>query len=170
MAKGWGKIEKDLNKFKEIVAKSTSIAEVAKNFGYKKSGGVHKYLKLKFEEHNVDISHFKGQAWAKGKTKANNKSIRQVAKAIEWDWNKVFCKNSNYKGKGNQLIKKLIDAGKKEYRCEVCQISEWNKKHLRLELDHKDGNNRNNEEANLRILCPNCHSQTETHSIRKNTA
>ena len=57
------------------------------------------------------------------------------------------------------------------YRCESCSISEWNNKTLALHLDHIDGNSDNNLPSNIRLLCPNCHSQTETFSGRnkKNT-
>ena len=39
---------------------------------------------------------------------------------------------------------------------------EWNEKSITLELDHIDGDRYNNNFDNLRILCPNCHSQTPT--------
>lgn len=49
------------------------------------------------------------------------------------------------------------------YKCSCCGISEWNKKPIVLEIDHIDGNPENNEPDNLRLICPNCHSQTETY-------
>jgi 5-methylcytosine-specific restriction endonuclease McrA len=52
----------------------------------------------------------------------------------------------------------------KEEKCEICGIKEWMGKKAPLELDHIDGNHYNNELSNLRILCPNCHSQTDTNS------
>lgn len=57
------------------------------------------------------------------------------------------------------------------YRCSKCYISEWGNKPLSLHLDHIDGNSDNNFPINLRLLCPNCHSQTDTFSGRnkKNT-
>ncbi len=61
-----------------------------------------------------------------------------------------------------KLKNKLIKEGIKENRCEVCNISEWNGKVINCELDHIDGNSRNHRLENLRILCPNCHSQTDT--------
>ena len=49
-----------------------------------------------------------------------------------------------------------------EYKCNSCGLSEWMGRPLTLELDHKDGNNANNDRSNLECLCPNCHSLTDT--------
>lgn len=50
------------------------------------------------------------------------------------------------------------------YLCRECNIGqEWNKKSLTFHLDHIDGNRTDNSRMNLRMLCPNCHSQTETY-------
>lgn len=66
---------------------------------------------------------------------------------------------------GSELLRKYIHHYKLlEYKCsnQVCGISEWHKDHLVLELDHIDGKRTNNRITNLRWLCPNCHSQTDT--------
>lgn len=45
---------------------------------------------------------------------------------------------------------------------ERCGISEWNGVPAPLQLDHVNGDRRDNRLENLRILCPNCHAQTDT--------
>lgn len=52
--------------------------------------------------------------------------------------------------------------------CLWCLIGEWRGKQIVLELDHIDGNIKNNSRSNLRFLCPNCHSQTNTWRRKKN--
>ena len=61
-----------------------------------------------------------------------------------------------------KLKKRLIKEKVLEYKCVSCGIFEWNTKEISLHLDHIDGNNHNHKLENLRLLCPNCHSQTDT--------
>ena len=62
---------------------------------------------------------------------------------------------------------RLIQEGMLENRCTECgQDSTWNGKHLVMQLDHIDGDRLNNLLDNLRLLCPNCHSQTPTFAGR----
>ena len=63
----------------------------------------------------------------------------------------------------NKLRIRLISEGVKEAKCEVCGISEWQGNTLSFELDHIDGDRTNHKIDNVRIICPNCHSQTETY-------
>lgn len=49
------------------------------------------------------------------------------------------------------------------WRCEVCGLSEWLGRKIPIELDHIDGDADNNTAENLRLICPNCHAQTETY-------
>lgn len=67
------------------------------------------------------------------------------------------------------LREKLLRENLKENKCARCGISTWLGQPLMLELHHIDGNHYNNDLDNLEILCPNCHSLTETYG-RKNTA
>lgn len=67
------------------------------------------------------------------------------------------------------LKNRLIQEGYKKPICEKCGIGEeWNGEVLVLELDHINGDKYDNSLKNLRILCPNCHSQTPTFRGRKN--
>lgn len=66
----------------------------------------------------------------------------------------------------HRLKLKLIRDGIKDHRCEVCGATEWMGKQIPIELDHIDGNHHNNDLSNLRIICPNCHAQTDTNSGR----
>lgn len=69
----------------------------------------------------------------------------------------------------SSLKKRLLEKGIKKNECEICGINEWMGKDLVCELDHIDGDSQNHRLENLRIICPNCHSQTETHSSRNNS-
>lgn len=52
------------------------------------------------------------------------------------------------------------------YACECCGISEWNGKEITLQVDHINGLANDNSIENLRLICPNCHSQSDTFSGR----
>jgi len=52
------------------------------------------------------------------------------------------------------------------YNCGCCGISDWNGQPITLQVDHIDGNAGNDYPENLRLICPNCHSQTPTFSGR----
>jgi hypothetical protein len=60
----------------------------------------------------------------------------------------------------------LYRSGLKIPECEICGITEWLDKPAPLQLDHADGDDLNNCIENLRILCANCHMQTETWGAR----
>ena len=62
-----------------------------------------------------------------------------------------------------KLKNRLLNEGVKQNICEICNITEWQGKSINMQLDHIDGNCHNHGLSNLRLICPNCHSQTETY-------
>ncbi len=62
----------------------------------------------------------------------------------------------------HDLKSRLIAEGLKEATCEQCGRTEWRGRALSLELHHINGDGLDNRLENLAILCPNCHSQTDT--------
>ena len=77
------------------------------------------------------------------------------------DFSNVFVENGMH---GNSVINRII----KDYdiipydKCWMCGLSEWINGKLTLELDHINGISNDHRIENLRFLCPNCHSQTDT--------
>lgn len=70
------------------------------------------------------------------------------------------------KGVDPSTLKKYLVETRGE-TCEDCGLgNNWNGKPLTLHLDHIDGDSDNNFPENLRLLCPNCHSQTDTHGSK----
>lgn len=62
-------------------------------------------------------------------------------------------------GWDSKRAKILLD---QDNKCGKCNLSEWLKHPLTLDVDHIDGNHQNNLRENLIALCPNCHSITPT--------
>lgn len=64
----------------------------------------------------------------------------------------------------SKLKIKLFEEGILDNLCSACGIGpEYNNKPLTLELHHIDGDSKNNTLSNLKILCPNCHTQTDNY-------
>lgn len=98
-------------------------------------------------------------------THAHAHSGKYCCKTCEGNYRSEEHKRKFFSG----LLEKRIDrptarkylAEARGYRCETCGIGDWNGKPITLQVDHVNGDPSNDLPSNLRLLCPNCHSQTE---------
>lgn len=138
--------------FIKIVSESFSISECLEKQGLKHAGANYKGFHSRVKRLKLDTSHFLGQGHMKGKTHNWSKE-----KSIE----EVFIENGS--SQTSVVRRKVIKHNLLEYKCAECNISTWREKDLALHLDHINGINNDHRLENLRFLCPNCHSQTETY-------
>ncbi len=136
------------DELKNAIKTARSFRQVLKTLGLKQAGGNYLQIQKYVRNLGLDINHFKGRGWNKGLTGIGIPRI-----PLE----KILIINSDYQS--FKLKKRLFSSGLKEQKCELCG---WSEKatdgRLPLELDHINGNHRDNRLENLRILCPNCHS------------
>ncbi len=136
----------------DAVAACLSVRATAEKLGLLGGGNLTKLKKL-IDKHSIDCSHFTGQLWSKGKTALDDP---RIGKGKE-----IFVENSS----ASSLYVRSILKKKKllEYCCVLCgNTGSWQNKELTLQLDHINGNSKDHRLENLRWLCPNCHTQTET--------
>lgn len=75
--------------------------------------------------------------------------------------------SANARVSRGSVKRRLIQEGVLAERCKECGGgTSWNGKPIVLVLDHVNGINNDYREENLRLLCPNCNSQTDTFSGR----
>ena len=155
----------DKTKLIQVTKESVSYAEILKKLGLKQSGSVQNRIKKEIDNLSLDTSHFTGQAWRRNKNSYQDKRIKN-----KYSDEIIFIENSNV---SNGVVKnRLMSNPTYEHKCELCSIKEWfdpfeNKvKPVNLELDHINGNERDNRKENLRLICSNCHSFTPTYKGR----
>jgi 5-methylcytosine-specific restriction endonuclease McrA len=138
----------------EAVAKSQSVAGVLRCLGLNQTGGSHAHISRRIKAFGIDTSHFcrpKVNGAARRRHKAEQILIRVPP--------------GGKRQAPHMLRRALVEIGR-AYQCARCGIADWNDWHITLEVDHIDGDYRNNEAWNLRFLCPNCHSQTDNYAGR----
>lgn len=148
MSKYWS-----IEEFKKVVKTAKTIREVLVHFGLPKNQGHYNRMFHKtVKEFNVDISHI---------VKSINERTFQKRIPLEELLVKGKFRNTS------DLKRRLLKEGLLRNQCYECNMeSMWNGKALALQLDHINGDNTDNRIENLRLLCPNCHSQTDTWSGR----
>lgn len=141
----------------ENVKKCNNIAELFRLLKFPLNGSLQFQVKKFIKENGIDISHFTGPAWNRGKTTLDDDRIFSSG-----DSDRIFVTNSEFSKpyvRSLVLKKNLI-----KYSCSVCKnTGEWLSKKLKLQLDHINGISTDQRIENLRWLCPNCHSQTSTY-------
>ena len=132
------------------VSISTSMCQTLVNLDVAPYGGNYDVLRKAIKHFDLDTSHFKGRAWNKGRKLPARKPLSEY---LTRDSN-----ISSYKLKVRLLQEQVF-----KLKCSVCNNSTWLNQTIPLELDHINGNNKDNRLANLRLLCPNCHALTPTY-------
>lgn len=139
----------------EAVATSKSIRSVLVKLGLIPAGGNYDQINRRIIELGLGMPHFTGQGWNIG-----GGATRQP-KSLEL----LMVEDSD--AQSHKLKLRLFDEGMKFPKCELCGWSERSVDgRIPIELDHINGNHRDNRLENLRILCPNCHSLQATHRGR----
>lgn len=144
-----------------IINNSVSLAEVIRKLGYNDghlNSAIYNPLKERIKEDELDISHI-----PLGKDSCRNRSFIKDTKDTFLEKLKT---RKNLSGQDKQ---KLINFNIIPHEnCSLCgQSRQWNGNPLTLQVDHIDGNPKNNMPINLRFVCPNCHTQTETFCKQK---
>lgn len=86
-----------------------------------------------------------------------------------YNWKTIYVPIiENGKSTNKHHLKKYLKEQIGDECVECGQLPIHNNKPLTLQLDHIDGNSDNNLLYNLRLLCPNCHTQTPTFCSKKN--
>lgn len=140
--------------FVAAIKNSISIREAILKLGLVETGSAYRIFKKRAQNLNINIDHLKGQGHLRGKT-------HNWAPKIPLE--EILVSNSNYTNT-TSIRKRLLKVNLLNNKCAKCNLeSMWNNEPLTLQLDHINGiNNDDNRLKNLRLLCPNCHSQTAT--------
>lgn len=141
--------------FINIIQNSNSYAECCRKLGYSDKGSHGSdAIKRRCKELNIQTSHFNQPG------KSNSK---------RYDLDEILVENSTYANIA-RLKLRLIAENRLEYKCAKCgNEGIWNDEPLVLQLDHINGKHLDHRIENLRFLCPNCHSQTNTFSGKNKT-
>ena len=139
-----------LEDLKRAVASSFTVRQVLEKLDVKAAGGNYSVFHRSVRQYQLDTSHFRGGSHRGMRFPGR---YRPIAEYLVRDSSVQSYKLKRY----------LLRSGLFEPKCSDCRLSTWRGQPIPLELDHRDGDNRNNELSNLRLLCPNCHAFTPTY-------
>lgn len=147
----WSLSKKDIQ---SILSQSNTLVEALKKIGVPNLTAGYSIIKKRIKEDELDVRHI---VFGLDSNKSRKFEKRKYPSSNE----EVFVRNSKV---GKQTLKRrVLKEGVLKYKCISCgNNGKWNDKELSLHLDHINGINNDNRKENLRFLCPNCHSQTET--------
>lgn len=136
------------------VASSTTMCEVLRRLGVEVVGGQHTHISRRVKALGIDTSHFSAPVRSRDVRRRRPEDLLVESLSLE------------RRIPGERLKRAMIALGAPE-RCSLCGTGRmWRDRPLPLEVDHIDGNWRNNRPQNLQLLCPNCHSTTDTYRGR----
>lgn len=135
----------------EAVRTSRSLAQVIAKVGIR-PGGNQARLKGRIAAIGIDTTHLQGMAWRRGSSEPVVPRVALVDVLVKGR----LTSTSN-------LRERLFSEGLKTRICEGCRRGTWRGRPIPLELDHVNGRRDDNRFENLRVLCPNCHAQTDTY-------
>lgn len=138
---------------KDAVAKSWTYSDVCRNVGVKPAGANFATLRSRIERLALSTEHFTHEHWRRAKRQTVKRPLEQLLQA-------------GLAVQSTGLRKRLLAEGVKGHHCEACGLTEWRGVPIPLELDHINGLSDDNRLENLRLLCPNCHAQTDTYRGR----
>ncbi|MFI6933403.1 HNH endonuclease signature motif containing protein [Streptomyces sp. NPDC050287] len=138
------------------VSTSTNMCEVLRYLGLEVVGGHHTHISRRIKAYGIDTSHF--QVPSRGADTVRRRSPGALL---------IELRGGNARRVPSDRLRRAMLAQGVEERCALCGIDAvWQGQSLPLEVDHIDGNWRDNRIENLRFLCPNCHSTTDTYRGR----
>lgn len=135
----------------EVIASVNTKSDALKKIGMENKGSNFKTLNKVLEYHDISTNHF---------VSGSGKILENIRNKIPI--NNLLVENSNHSR--SNLKKRLLKEGLMNNECCICGLTnEWNSKPIKMILDHKNGVSNDNRIDNLRMICPNCNSQLDTH-------